>query len=412
MSTESFISNMNKWHTPLKWIRLGIISFLIVAILGAIMRYKIGFSLPYFNQKYLQHVHSHFAFSGWISQVLWAWIAYNIGGANFLGTKKIQILLLSHFMVAIGMLISFTIQGYGVISIIFSSASIITSIFLVVELYNKSNLSQKTAGTLWYKASFLWFIVSTVGTFWLIIMMIQKNIPQHAYLSSIYGYLHFQYNGWFFFACTGILLQFLEKNELLVEQHSLKKSWLILSLTCIPAYGLSILWLNLPIYLYTIVAIAATFQLLGWIHLLKQIHVKAFLIRLSKIQKTLLVALVCTVSLKFTLQSLSVIPAVSQLAFGIRPIVIAYLHLVLLGIISLFIIFQATLENWIKQGSVVIAGIIIFLSGFLLNEVTLASQGITSFFYILIPQIEAILFFASILLVTGVLLINIGQLKK
>jgi hypothetical protein len=312
-------------------------------------------------------------------------------------------------MVAIGMLISFTIQGYGVISIIFSSASIITSIFLVVELYNKSNLSQKTAGTLWYKASFLWFIVSTVGTFWLIIMMIQKNIPQHAYLSSIYGYLHFQYNGWFFFACTGILLQFLEKNELLVEQHSLKKSWLILSLTCIPAYGLSILWLNLPIYLYTIVAIAATFQLLGWIHLLKQIHVKAFLIRLSKIQKTLLVALVCTVSLKFTLQSLSVIPAVSQLAFGIRPIVIAYLHLVLLGIISLFIIFQATLENWIKQGSVVIAGIIIFLSGFLLNEVTLASQGITSFFYILIPQIEAILFFASILLVTGVLLINIGN---
>ena len=44
-------------------------------------------------------------------------------------------------------------------------------------------------------------------------------------------------------------------------------------------------------------------------------------------------------SIKFLLQLGSTIPAISQLAFGFRPIVIAYLHLVLLAIITLFLLF-------------------------------------------------------------------------
>ena len=44
-------------------------------------------------------------------------------------------------------------------------------------------------------------------------------------------------------------------------------------------------------------------------------------------------------SAKFLLQLGSTIPALSQLGFGFRPIVIAYLHLVLLAVISLFLLF-------------------------------------------------------------------------
>lgn len=43
-------------------------------------------------------------------------------------------------------------------------------------------------------------------------------------------------------------------------------------------------------------------------------------------------------SLKFLLQLGSTYPPLSTLAFGFRPIVIAYLHLVLLGVITIFII--------------------------------------------------------------------------
>jgi hypothetical protein len=41
-------------------------------------------------------------------------------------------------------------------------------------------------------------------------MMMTKNIHQNEYLASIYYYLHFQYNGWFFFACMGLLFSFLQ----------------------------------------------------------------------------------------------------------------------------------------------------------------------------------------------------------
>lgn len=52
---------------PTKYFRYSVISLFIVAVLGTLMRYKIAFSFPYFDQKNLLHAHSYFAFSGWIS---------------------------------------------------------------------------------------------------------------------------------------------------------------------------------------------------------------------------------------------------------------------------------------------------------------------------------------------------------
>ena len=52
------------------WLKFSLINLLIVALLGLLMRYKIGFEFPFFNQKNLQHSHSHFAFAGWISHTL------------------------------------------------------------------------------------------------------------------------------------------------------------------------------------------------------------------------------------------------------------------------------------------------------------------------------------------------------
>lgn len=48
---------------PKFWLRFSVINLLIVALLGTLMRYKIGFEFPFFNQKNIQHSHSHFAFA-------------------------------------------------------------------------------------------------------------------------------------------------------------------------------------------------------------------------------------------------------------------------------------------------------------------------------------------------------------
>ncbi len=43
-------------------LKFSVFSFVIVAILGVLMRYKIAFSLPFVEQKHLQEAHSHLLF--------------------------------------------------------------------------------------------------------------------------------------------------------------------------------------------------------------------------------------------------------------------------------------------------------------------------------------------------------------
>ena len=52
------------------WLRIGVANLLIVALLGFVIRYKIGFEFPWLHQKHLQHAHSYFAFAGWVTHML------------------------------------------------------------------------------------------------------------------------------------------------------------------------------------------------------------------------------------------------------------------------------------------------------------------------------------------------------
>jgi hypothetical protein len=109
---------------------------------------------------------------------------------------------------------------------------------------------------------------------------------------------------------------------------------------------------------------------------------------------------------KFLLQLGSTVPAVSELAFGFRPIVIAYLHLILLAIISLFLLFYVYANNFIAINKRTILGLILFSKGVILNEVVLGIQGVASLSYTLIPYVNEVLFGIAILLFTSILLVT------
>ena len=117
-------------------------------------------------------------------------------------------------------------------------------------------------------------------------------------------------------------------------------------------------------------------------------------------------------SIKLILQLGSTIPYVSQLAFGFRPIVIAYLHLVLLAIITLFLLFYIYANSYINHNHYIKKGIILFSIGVLLNEVILAAQGIGSFSYTVIPYANELLFGVSLLMVIGIAITVFYSLKK
>ncbi len=410
------------------WLKFSLLNLLIVALIGLLMRYKIGFEFPFFDQKHLQHSHSHFAFSGWISHTLMVLMIVflekkkvllqaqddnrekNIENRFF---KKYSSILSANLICAYGMLVFFIIQGYGLFSIIFSTSSIIVScVFAYYFVKDLKLISNDDLSKNWFKTALFFNVISSFGTFALAYMMISKNIHQNEYLASIYYYLHFQYNGWFFFACMGLLFSFLQLKP--SENSFFKRTFWLFFLSCIPAYFLSTLWWDLPIWIYLITVVAAFIQVYTWFRFLIIIikTKREFLYNFPFFLRYILLFVAFALSIKFLLQLGSTIPVLSTLAFGFRPIVIAYLHLVLLAIISLFLLFYVYANHLIHFNRQIKIGVITFSIGVLLNEIILAIQGVASFSYTPIPYVNEMLFGAAIVLVIGTGITAFYSIKK
>lgn len=114
-------------------------------------------------------------------------------------------------------------------------------------------------------------------------------------------------------------------------------------------------------------------------------------------------------SIKLLLQLGSTIPSLSTLAFGFHPIVIGYLHLVLLGVITLFLLGYMIVENQILMNSKTIAGIKIFTAGIIINEILLMTQGAAAIGNITVPFINELLFVTACVLFSGISLLNVSQ---
>lgn len=396
------------------WLKFSLLNLCIVASLGVLMRYKIGFEFPYFNQKNLQHSHSHFAFAGWLSHTLMVLMVYYLQSkiAEFQGNKYNKIII-ANLICSYGMLVFFIIQGYGMISIAFSTASIFVAYyFTYVFIKDLKLIDSDLLSKSWFKAALFFNVISSLGTFYLAYMMASKNFVQDYYLSSIYYYLHFQYNGWFFFACMGLIFGFLNLRK--SEHPFYETSYKLFTIACIPAYFLSILWLDLPNWLYAITVIAAIVQVYAWFKfffiLLKTR--KNSLENYAPLLRYILIFVSLALSIKILLQLGSTVPVISQLAFGFRPIVIAYLHLVLLAIITLFLLFYIYANHLIFITKNIKYGVLLFAIGVIINEIVLAIQGIAAFSYIIIPYVNEILFGAAIVLFVGIVIITYYSIKK
>lgn len=85
--------------------------------------------------------------------------------------------------------------------------------------------------------------------------------------------------------------------------------------------------------------------------------------KVDKLSKTLFTLGFLSLTIKLCLQLGSTVPAISKMAFGFRPIVIAYLHLVLLAFTTVFLIAYIYSKELITINKGTIIGIGIFVSG-------------------------------------------------
>ncbi len=397
-----------------RWIRISIFNLMLVASIGVILRYKIAFALPFIDQKHLLHGHSHFAFAGWITQALMVLMVSYLASRLENGiVKKYGWLLFANLFTAYGMLVSFIIEGYGPYSILFSTLSVFVSYaFAIVFWIDLNKDRSKNSVHLWFKAALAFNALSSFGAFALAGMMVNKVIHQNWYLAAEYFYLHFQYNGWFFFACMGLFTS--RYIQTAAQQIILKKIFRLFFIAVIPAYLLSVLWMNFSLWIYIIIVVAAILQVFSWGWFLALIKPQMLFIKQTSLPATrwLLTLSAIALSIKLLLQLGSVIPSLSNIAYGFRPIIIGYLHLVLLGVISVFLLGYMTAEKYLNVSQISKYGMILFVGGIILNELFLMVQGFTAMNYTYIPFINESLFIITLIMLTGIVTINVSQQRK
>jgi hypothetical protein len=397
------------------WAHIALFNLLLVACLGLLMRLKILLPLSWVDQRFTLHAHSHFAFSGWISHAILLSISTALFRLKFdqILPSRYNRLLIFNLFCAYGMLVSFFLQGYAAASIAFSTLSILVS-FIIYRFCTK-DVHESDRNKVWWKyihAALIFNILSCLGTFSLAWTMVTQPGNTELRLSSVYFYLHFQYNGWFFFACMGLFQHWLQARNITLP--GTMNQYRIFSFTCAPMYLLSINWMAFPVSLHIITILTALIQFSAFVYFAYALwQSKSGIMKgVSITSRYLLTAVFIAVSIKFVLQTASSIPAMAQLAFGLRPVVIAYLHLVLLGIISLFLIFWFYTHDVLKSTSATRFSIGAFVFGVILNEFFLMIQGLGAISGIYVGYMPEALAVAGLVMVSGVGMLVWDNLKS
>jgi hypothetical protein len=397
------------------WLLTASAYLVIIAVIGAIMRYKFAAIFPVFDFNFILHVHSHVAMLGWVYTALFTALMYKFLPASAFDSPAYKRIFWIIQISVIGMLITFPIKGYWALSIVFSTLHIFVTYYFIYRFRKdvSSEIKNKyPASLLFINGGLILLIISTLGPFALAVIMADKLGGKDLYNQAIYFYLHFQYNGWFTLGLAGIILSKLEEKGITLNMSSIRLSFWLIFISCIPAYFLSLLSYSLPQWIIIISAVSAFIQLFGALILLRTLlaYSKMLLNESAGLVKSLFYISVFSFFLKFILQLLSSSSYFSAIVFGNRDIIIGYIHLVMLGMVTCGLLWWFSNKEFFDyNNSLSKSGLLLFLSGFVLSEVLLFMQFLI--YYNAVPNLpyHMILFISAILMLAGFMLLWFKQ---
>jgi hypothetical protein len=404
MSFNNSASNIQKW------IGISLINLSIVALLGFTLRSKILFNIPFLDFKHVLHAHSHFAFGGWVSLALFVLLSTEL--LQGIDTRMNQVLLLVNIN-AWGMLISFLLQGYGLFSIIFSTLFIFVSYYytwVFLKALRKADVEPVIKQTaIW---ALIYMSLSSIGPYTLAYLLAVESGNVILYKDAVYTYLHLQYNGFFTLAILALLFNKIIKHSLLADKHNAKRFLTMVNATVIPSLFLCYLW-HYPTTYVRIVAVTGSILLILSVILFLPLtkNIKAFTGKETTPYRVLLALSIVALILKLTLQSLTIFPTIGDQVFNNRPVIIGFLHLVLLGFVTLYLLAHFLQLGYLGNTKLTSVSLAIFVTGVLANELLLMTQGLEIMFMTNSGLFPQILWYVAIVLVMGGILIVASHLK-
>ncbi|MCB0461844.1 MAG: hypothetical protein R2816_10385 [Flavobacteriaceae bacterium] len=389
-----------------KLVVICLINFFIAAMMGLALRYSFISSIN-LNYRYLTHAHSHVAMLGWVYLMLFVLIVH-----YFVPEKKPvynRLFWLTEFSV-VGMMVSFPFQGYAVISITFSTLHILCSYYFAYLIW-KHHKTKSIVTSKLLKASLLFMLLSTIGVWCLGPAVSMLGQASAFYQIAIQFFLHFQFNGWFLIAVITVFFHILGINN--SKEFKLFFNFLIAS--TILTLALPIQWFAPHETLLWVNGIGVILQLFTLFFFLKIIKTK--LLEVIKHHTKLIVYLISFSILcfliKILLQVITLIPEFSEAVYTHRNFVIGFIHLLMLGVISGFLLSFIAKSNLVSYSKSLYIGIYSFILGFVLTELLLLIQGY-KFYYGngMISNYYLLLFIFSVFLPLGIFLLLFNIIKN
>lgn len=280
------------------------------------------------------HAHSHLMFLGWLFNAIT--IGFVVCFIPVPRQKIYYRLLVLLNLLVLLMVFTFPLQGYGPYSITVSFLHTLAALFLG-WLFFKDTSSRKTELPIYLAQwTFIFFFVSSLAPVAIGVLSANGQAHTEAYRLAVYFFLHFQYNGAFTFGALSLLFQLFASRAMPIDEKMARRAVSLLWMTCFPAYVLSALWTQ-PGMVWNIIGfLVASTQLVALWFLWRSVR-EVWICRASYFsiytQAILLIAFL-SLLLKFMLQLISAVPSIALLASEVRYVIIAYLHLVVVGFLS------------------------------------------------------------------------------
>ena len=392
-----------------------IFNFCIVAFLGFILRSKILFSIPFLDYNRLLDAHFHFAFGGWVTLSLAILLTYDVLPAERSGRPVYRWLLIGVLAASWILLISSPLPANSIGASVFSTLFIlVTYVFAWVYIADIRKVPVSKTVKLLAISALVCMVLASVGIFTLAYLFATKSLSMFAYRDSLYTYLHMEYNGFFTLAVFAILFHRLESKMSAGARQKAYEFAVMLCASTVPSLFLTYLWRD-PNEIYRIIAICGSITLLlSFILLIRLVFsLRELYAAFSPIVRNMLLLSISSFILKIFLQSFTLFPAVGNAVFGDRPVIIGFLHLVFLGFVTLFLMATFAESGFldIKFGFNRFA-LIIFTAVVILNEVVLMTQGLGAMFIISSRIFPWLLWWISIGLFGGAVLIGLARIKS
>lgn len=351
--------------------------FAVVAVLGSLLRWSMIRPIPGFEYGHWLHAHSHTAFLGFVFNAFFAFaLARFVPVEERPAYRKLFVVLV---VAVLGMLVTFPIQGYGPASIAFSTLHMVATGVFAWRLWRR-NLAAPGARC-HLRVALACLVLSGIGPLALgpLAALGLRDTP--AYALCIYFYLHAQYNGWFLFFLQALLLQPPAGREASVRETRLARAachWLGAGVVLTLAQ--STLWLGPPAWVNVVAGLGGIAQLVGFGMFLRALAARGtegavFSGLIPTTARWLWRLALAAWGLKFVLQAAAVAPGLDALV-NHRFIVIAFLHLVVLGVVAPAILAFGFTAGWLRETSAVRFAVGVFFVAAAVSEVVLVALAL------------------------------------